>query len=658
MKTAFRYLTTLATLIGVGSSLRIDINKIELYIKRRIVEVKSHYNLQLEEDCFKKIINYSKKLSVQDKISIDEAKEIKDIIEQKIRKKILGSKNSIIDFSIEFNNTYYFNSSSSCPKIINDINLFFKEILKNKFNNIEASLQNPEGTLNMLNLRDLDLNNITNNKVHIINFNNTLGIYPQHFSNLSNNFNSEKLQQLKGLTNLGNTCFINALLQSIKNISVLKDTIISLENLYKHNSISKSLIDFLRSDNENLNKKLVKLRQKICFLRPEFANGEIADSLELVNSLINNLTDEDLVCSKPLELKNLFHFKVQTKLLDPQTQEVKVETPRDIRSSIVLPISNNKIEKPKTINDLEIYKDINSALKEKYFKGVTPNYNDEVQNINLIDAPEISKLISLPKVLIISLERYFAHYDNEGKYKGVKKIYNNVDFPFELDMSPYCQLPYQFTQAIYKLNSIIMHHGEDKHYTAYVKKGNLWYHYNDDRKVEILTEGELKRLLSTSRISYATPYILFYEQKESSDNIKTEIERIINLEIENLYLRNILLNHLENLIKNNTDIYQIINQLNKKIKKESKNFFKKLHLYFNNTYIKENNEGAIHFLINYPSNPVLISLVKLQNLSLPIMLINHNAKTKRYNFDNNTLIIIKKLHNFFIKPYLRSINYT
>ena len=130
MKTAFRYLTTLATLIGVGSSLRIDINKIELYIKRRIVEVKSHYNLQLEEDCFKKIINYSKKLSVQDKISIDEAKEIKDIIEQKIRKKILGSKNSIIDFSSKFNNTYYFNSSFNCPKIIYDINLLFEKFLK------------------------------------------------------------------------------------------------------------------------------------------------------------------------------------------------------------------------------------------------------------------------------------------------------------------------------------------------------------------------------------------------------------------------------------------------------------------------------------------------------------------------------------------------
>ncbi|CDK30731.1 ubiquitin carboxyl-terminal hydrolase [Candidatus Babela massiliensis] len=651
MKTAFRYLTTLATLIGVGSSLRIDINKIELYIKKRIVEVKSHYNLQLEEDCFKKVINYSKNLSVQGKISIDEAKEIKDIIEQKIRKKILGSKNSIIDFSIEFNNTYYFNSSSSCPKIINDINLFFKEILKNKFNNIEEFLQNPEFALNVLQIRDLDFNNITNNKVHIINFNNILGIYPKHFSNLSNNFPREKSQQLKGLTNLGNTCFINALLQSIKNISVLRDTIISLENSYKHNSISKALIDFLHSDNKHLNHKLVKLRQKIHFLRPEFANGEIADSLELINSLINNLTDEDLIDSKPIELKNLFHFKVKTKLLDPKTQEVKVETPRDIRSSIVLSISKTKIEKPKTINDLEIYKDINSALKEKYFRGITPNYNDEEQNINLIDAPEITRLISLPKVLIISLERYFTYYDNKGRYKGYKKIYNNVDFPFELDMSPYCELPYQFTQTIYKLNSIIMHHGEDRHYTAYVKKGDLWYHYNDDRKVEILTEGELKRLLSTSKTSYATPYILFYEQKESSDNIKAEIERTINLEIENPYLRNILLNHLENLIKNNTDIYQIINRLNNKIKKESKKFFKKLHLYFNHTYIKKNNEGAIHFLINYPSNPVLISIVKMQNLSSPIMLINHNAK--KYNFDNNTLKIIKKLHNFFIKPHLR-----
>lgn len=649
MKTAFRYLTTLATLIGVGSSLRIDINKIELYIKKRIVEVKSHYNLQLEENCFKKIINYSKNLSVHGEISIDEAKEIKDIIEQKIRKKILGSKNSIIDFSIEFNNTYYFNSSSSCPKIINDINLFFKEILKNKFNNIEEFLQNPEVAL-----KDLDTNNITNHKIHIIDFNKKLGICPQYFSNLSNNFPREKLQQLKGLPNLGNTCFINALLQSIKNISVLRDTIISLENSYKHDSISKALIDFLHSNNKDLNHKLVKLRQKIHLLKPEFANGKIADSLELINSLINNLTDEDLIDNKPIELKNLFHFKVKTELLDPKTQEVKVETPRDIRSNIVLSISSTKIEKPKTINDLEIYKDINSALKEKYFRGITPNYNDAEQNINLINAPEISKLISLPKVLIVSLERYYAYYDNKGRYKGYKKIYNNIDFPFELDMSPYCELPYGFTQTIYKLNSIIMHYGEDTHYTAYVKKGDLWYHYNDDREVEILEDDDLKRLLSTSKTSYATPYILFYEQKESSDNIKTQIARTIDLEIENSYLKDILLNHLENLIKNNTDRYQIINRLNNKIKKESKKFFKNLHLYFNHTYIKTNNEGAIHFLINYTSNPVLISIVKLQNLSSPIMLINHNAKTKKCNFDNNTLKIIKKLHNFFIKPYLRN----
>jgi ubiquitin carboxyl-terminal hydrolase 8 len=117
---------------------------------------------------------------------------------------------------------------------------------------------------------------------------------------------------------------------------------------------------------------------------------------------------------------------------------------------------------------------------------------------------EISKNITFwnfPKVLVITLKRFSP----DGQYKNNELI----DFPIDtLDLSPFVS-GYNPKSFVYELYGICNHIGNvhGGHYTAFVKRGDQWIHFNDT-SVSII--HNIQELITPMA------YCLFYRKKNTT----------------------------------------------------------------------------------------------------------------------------------------------
>ena len=95
----------------------------------------------------------------------------------------------------------------------------------------------------------------------------------------------------------------------------------------------------------------------------------------------------------------------------------------------------------------------------------------------------------VPKILNFHFKRF------EGDFKSMRKNDIHVDFPFDLDMSPYRAHDCKETNhdAAYELYSVVQHSGvlEGGHYVAYVRRDGAWF-LCDDAVVREADENEVK----------------------------------------------------------------------------------------------------------------------------------------------------------------------
>ena len=159
----------------------------------------------------------------------------------------------------------------------------------------------------------------------------------------------------------------------------------------------------------------------------------------------------------------------------------------------VLNLSVN-VSTPETPQDL--YNCLDEFCKAETLDGDNSWYNEKTKQKEAIS--KYIRFWSFPKVLIISLKRT----DMYGQ-----KINAKIDFPCTLDLRKY-GYGYKKTDNIFELRGICNHHGnhDDGHYTSFVKKADMWYFCNDE-KVQAVNDEKL----------IVTPfaYVLFYVKKNA-----------------------------------------------------------------------------------------------------------------------------------------------
>ncbi|XP_069598756.1 ubiquitin carboxyl-terminal hydrolase 2 isoform X1 [Ranitomeya imitator] len=334
------------------------------------------------------------------------------------------------------------------------------------------------------------------------------------------------VQGLVGLRNLGNTCFMNSILQCLSNTKDLRDY--CLHNSYKRDLNSKTcstaimeefarLLQAIWTSSANDVVSPSEFKTQIQRYAPRFMGYNQQDAQEFLRFLLDGLHNEVnriTVRPKPCT-QDLDHLpdaekgkQMWKRYLEREDSRIVELFVGQLKSSLTctecgycstvfdpfwdlsLPIAKKSVPEVSLMDCIRLF------TKEDVLDG------DEKPTCCRCKARRrCTKKFTIqkfPKILVLHLKRF-----SEGRIRS-SKLSTFVNFPLkDLDLREFSSET--STHATYNLYAVSNHSGTTMggHYTAYCKSPNNgeWHTFNDSRVTA----------MSSSQVRSSDAYVLFYE---------------------------------------------------------------------------------------------------------------------------------------------------
>ncbi|KAL3043268.1 hypothetical protein OYC64_021064 [Pagothenia borchgrevinki] len=339
-------------------------------------------------------------------------------------------------------------------------------------------------------------------------------------------------QGLVGLRNLGNTCFMNSILQCLSNTSELRD--------YCLRNVHRSDLNNNCTTNAALMEEFAKLtqslwtsvsseavspsdfRSQIQRYAPKFVGCNQQDAQEFLRFLLDGLhnevnrvtvrskvSDEDFDHlsddEKGKRMWNMYLEREDSKVVDLFVGQLKSSVTCSscgFRSTVFDPFWDLSIPvAQKSSGEVTLRDCLRLFTKEDVLDGEErPTCNRCKTRRKCTKRFSIQKF---PQILVLHLKRF------SDSNLRTSKLSTYVNFPLkELDLREFSSDGGE--RPVYNLYAVSNHSGNalGGHYTAYCKSPALgeWYNYNDCRVSPV----------SSSQVRSSNAYVLFYEMTSTS----------------------------------------------------------------------------------------------------------------------------------------------
>lgn len=330
-----------------------------------------------------------------------------------------------------------------------------------------------------------------------------------------------------GLVNIGNTCFINACIQSLYYTNDLTYNL--LENTKMNNNthtLSYQWLSLIKTLTRGNNCIVPHKFLNFIYENSYFEKGEQNDCVEFIRYFIDKMNTEmsydfSITLGNQhihLQNNNENYIKVYKKSFDIWNRNFNNK--RSILSDLFYGQTITQIicdNCKKITHNFEVFndiivsidredKDIHDCLKRYFNREVLNTHTDNVWKCDKCntcsESIKVTYIWKIPKILIICFKRYDKEF---------RKLNYLIDFPITtLDMSLYCKgiTHKSIKNPIYNLYSAINHYGNyfGGHYNTYCKNPDThWYEFDD---------ASIKKIETTNIVSQHS-YCLFYKLDEN-----------------------------------------------------------------------------------------------------------------------------------------------
>lgn len=318
-----------------------------------------------------------------------------------------------------------------------------------------------------------------------------------------------------GLQNIGNTCYINSVLQCLLYIYPLNQFFATITfNGLSHAIASKAYKDLVRymwfNNSQALSISTRTVKHAVSQKNNRFKNFDQEDAQEFLSCLLTQLNEElRALDSNTTVISEIFHGQLDM-VMKCCTCAHELRTPNPF-NFIPVPIvsdetmlendDEHKVLVQTNAAPLEL---IHCLRRFMFVKPINNNYfcNNHCQN----DAKALRRLelVKLPPTMIIQLERFF---DNINGIRLKRDTF--VNFPIDgLDMSSFVSSNYPTNLSnIYDLIGAIEHTGIHGfgHYTAVARQQDsaIWHRFDDSRVTAV----------ERCDIVTKNAYVLFYMRR-------------------------------------------------------------------------------------------------------------------------------------------------